>query len=80
MYPHSSSSLLATSSADQSYTVEDGCIRFHIVEEGEVCLGVLDGSKDLGLTLEDFYCLNPGLNEKCSNLETGTAYCTGYRK
>lgn len=64
--------------ADDSFTPSEGCIRYHTVLEGEVCLGVLDGSKDLGLTLDQFYCLNPGVKEGCSNLTTGKAYCTGY--
>jgi len=64
--------------ADESFTPSEGCIRYHTVLEGEVCLGVLDGSKDLGLTLDQFYCLNPGIKEGCSNLTTGKAYCTGY--
>lgn len=62
-----------------SFTPEEGCIRYHTVLDGEVCLGVLDGSKDLGLTLWQFYCLNPQVDDvSCSNLETGQAYCTGY--
>lgn len=64
--------------ASESFKVSDGCIRYHTVLAGEVCLGVLDGSRDLGLTLDQLYCLNPGLNEDCSNLYEGQAYCTGF--
>lgn len=42
------------------------------VEEGDYCDKI---ANDASLATDDFYFLNQGLNENCSNLELGTAYC-----
>lgn len=55
-------------------TATKGCAVWHTVSDGEVCLGLIDKSSS-GFTLEKFLKLNPSLNDQCSNLETGKAYC-----
>jgi hypothetical protein len=40
--------------------------------EGDYCDKI---ANDASLTTKDFYFLNQGLDESCSNLELGTAYC-----
>lgn len=42
------------------------------VIEGDYCDKI---ANDASLTTDDFYFLNQGLDEACSNLELGTAYC-----
>ena len=42
------------------------------VEEGDYCDKI---SNDASLATNDFYFLNQGLDESCSNLKLGTAYC-----
>jgi len=65
--------------AENTYTVEEGCIRYHTVKTGEICLGLLDYSKDLNLTLDELYCLNPAIDDDlCYNLQIDVAYCIGY--
>jgi hypothetical protein len=45
--------------------------------KGEICLGLLDWSKDIGLTLEQLYSYNPTINSECSNLAVGSVVCLG---
>jgi len=59
--------------AEGSATAAEGCTLWHTVIPGEVCLGVIDKSE--GLTVEDFYGLNPEVSSDCSNLTVGHAYC-----
>lgn len=47
---------------------------WHTVIDGEVCLGLIDKSSS-GFDLEKFHKLNPSVNDDCSNLENGQAYC-----
>lgn len=54
-------------------TAAEGCNMWHTVAPGEVCLGVIDKSE--GLTLDDFYGLNPDVGPTCQNLNVGLAYC-----
>lgn len=46
---------------------------------GDICLGLLEQNQDLGTTLDEFYCLNPAVDDNCFNLWTETSYCVGYR-
>lgn len=59
--------------AQGTATQEEGCTVWHTVAPGEVCLGVIDKSE--GLTLEDFYGLNPDVGSQCQDLRVGLAYC-----
>jgi len=60
-----------------STTVAEGCTRFHTVLSGEVCLGIIDYSKDLDFTLEQLYAYNPAINDLCTNLNIGWGLCIG---
>ncbi|KEY74070.1 hypothetical protein S7711_02659 [Stachybotrys chartarum IBT 7711] len=48
------------------------CASWYTVVEGDYCDRI---ANDASLTTGDFYFLNQGLDESCSNLELGTAYC-----
>ncbi|KAK9893546.1 hypothetical protein P389DRAFT_191528 [Cystobasidium minutum MCA 4210] len=63
--------------APGTFTVEQGCTRYHTVVAGEVCLGLLDWSKDLNLTLEQLYQYNPAIDSECLNLQIGWGVCIG---
>lgn len=64
--------------APQTKTVEDGCIRYQTIKEGDVCLSVVQEHQYItGLTLNDFYKANPMLDSVCSNLWLGYSYCVG---
>lgn len=60
--------------AQGSYTASQGCAVWHTVVDGEVCLGLIDKSSS-GFDLNKFLQFNPSLNDACSNLDTGSAYC-----
>jgi len=59
--------------AEGTATAEEGCTVWHTVADGEVCLGVIDKSE--GLTVDDFYGLNPAVGKDCQDLRAGLAYC-----
>ncbi|KAB8227370.1 uncharacterized protein BDW43DRAFT_247217 [Aspergillus alliaceus] len=48
------------------------CSRWYIVVEGDEC-GLVSLAQSISLT--DFYFLNPEIDENCSNLQLGKAYC-----
>lgn len=62
---------------DGSLTTDNGCTRFHTVVQGEICLGLLDWSRDINLTLEQLYEYNPTINSDCTNLAIGQSVCIG---
>lgn len=70
--------LSQTNSAEGTYTADEGCARYYQVKSGDVCLKLVEDNKDLGLTLDQLYCLNPAIDDLCYNLWIGTSYCVGY--
>ncbi|RMD41456.1 hypothetical protein DV735_g3659, partial [Chaetothyriales sp. CBS 134920] len=48
------------------------CVTWYTVQEGDYCQAV---SIRQGISLQDFHFLNPQINEECTNLWLGTAYC-----
>jgi hypothetical protein len=71
-------SISLLNSAEGTYTAEEGCIRYRQVKSGDVCLGLVTENSDIGLTLDQLYCLNPAIDDLCYNLWIGTSYCVGY--
>jgi len=51
---------------------DDSCSQFYTPVGGDNCYKV---SAAHGLTLEQFYSLNPEIDNSCSNLRVGTQYC-----
>ena len=62
-------------SADQTFTAADGCTKYYVPKSGDYCYKVIEGS---GLSLEQFYCLNPSLDADCQNLHVDVSYCVGF--
>ncbi|KAF2966770.1 hypothetical protein GQX73_g6780 [Xylaria multiplex] len=48
------------------------CYEWYIIQGGDYCAKVQD---KFGITFEQFQGWNPSINEDCSNLELGVAYC-----
>jgi hypothetical protein len=48
------------------------CGKYYNVELGDDCSRVTVAQ---GISLSDFYFLNPGINENCTNLLAGVSYC-----
>ncbi|KAI0536382.1 hypothetical protein GGR58DRAFT_396692 [Xylaria digitata] len=48
------------------------CYEWYIIQSGDYCAKVQD---KFGITFEQFQGWNPSINEDCSNLELGVAYC-----
>ncbi|KAI1840788.1 hypothetical protein JX266_012995 [Neoarthrinium moseri] len=61
----------ATSAPTQPGTAED-CKKYHTVVNGDGCWAI---ATDNGLTLDEFYALNPGVGSDCSALWLGYAVC-----
>lgn len=61
--------------APETFTPSDGCTSYYTPIPGDDCLSVVANTS---LTLDQFYCLNPDINQECFNLFTGMAYCTGF--
>lgn len=66
-----------SSSAPGTWTTEQGCTRYQIVQEGDYCWKLIAGNSDLNASLQDFMEMNPDVDETCSNLQIGLGYCVG---
>ncbi|KAJ6035924.1 hypothetical protein N7540_000203 [Penicillium herquei] len=69
----SSSAPLATPTPIESGMVAD-CDSFHLVVSGDECATI---ASDAGITLDEFYELNPTVGDTCSSLWVGYYVCTG---
>lgn len=72
------SSHYSHNSAEGTYTADEGCARYYEIKAGDICLKLVEENQDLGLTLDQLYCLNPAIDDLCFNLWIGTSYCVGY--
>ncbi|PVI08691.1 carbohydrate-binding module family 50 protein [Periconia macrospinosa] len=48
------------------------CGKWYLTQEGDLCDSI---SMAFGITVKDFYFLNPQVDDKCSNLWLETSYC-----
>ncbi|KAM0746839.1 hypothetical protein T439DRAFT_360131 [Meredithblackwellia eburnea MCA 4105] len=55
-----------------SLTTAEGCTQFYNVPSGSYCILVAD---KFGITLDEFYAMNPQVDGECLNLWAGYDYC-----
>ncbi|KAM0791573.1 hypothetical protein ACM66B_006019 [Microbotryomycetes sp. NB124-2] len=63
-----------TNPSKGSLTKEDGCTAWYNVIKGDSCYSAI-ATVGGNLSLEDFYAMNPQVNEDCFNLWAGYDYC-----
>lgn len=69
-----------SNSAEDTLTVEQGCLRYQTVQSGDFCLALVSDNKyTTGITLEELYESNPSIDAECSNLWIDTSYCVGLK-
>lgn len=62
--------------AEGTLTVEEGCTAFVTPACGDTCMSVISGSGVDGLTLDEFFAMNPAIdNPLCHFMLAGEAYC-----
>lgn len=52
--------------------VTKSCAQYHSVVEGDTCASI---SVSSGISLDDFYFLNPSVDSNCTNLILEESYC-----
>ncbi|KAI8376980.1 hypothetical protein BD560DRAFT_60275 [Blakeslea trispora] len=62
---------MSTSSSGSSSS-SSGCAKTHKATNSDTCAKL---AKSNGISLNQFYSLNPQVNKSCSNLNTGKTYC-----
>ncbi|ORY84173.1 hypothetical protein BCR35DRAFT_62559 [Leucosporidium creatinivorum] len=60
--------------SEGSLTAAEGCTQWYHVAAGDSCYSAI-ATVTGGLALEDFYSMNPQINEDCFNLWAGFDYC-----
>ncbi|PYI36203.1 hypothetical protein BP00DRAFT_386649 [Aspergillus indologenus CBS 114.80] len=72
----SDSSSTATTAVPAPTNVANGtntdCAKYYTVQDGDYCSSI---TVQEGISLSDFYFLNPEVDEDCTNLVLGSAYC-----
>lgn len=53
-------------------TITDGCSQYYTVASGDTCSAI---DTTFGITFTQFQTWNPEVNEACSNIQVGLAYC-----
>lgn len=57
-----------------SLTAAEGCVQWYNVKTGDSCYSAI-ATVEGGLSLEDFYAMNPQVDNDCFNLWKGYDYC-----
>lgn len=60
--------------SEGSLTAAEGCTAWYNVNSGDSCYSAI-ATVEGGLSLEDFYAMNPQVDGDCFNLWTGYDYC-----
>ncbi|KAF7730567.1 hypothetical protein EC973_001948 [Apophysomyces ossiformis] len=67
-----SSNKKKNTSGGNSKVTSGSCVKQHTVSSSDTCISV---AKHYGISLDDFYKLNPKVHHNCDNLDDGKSYC-----